>query len=111
MNKEYRKSKRVKPNISIEIIDMIIGTKLGEILNISSDGLLLSSNRIISVGEMFQTDWHFKARGLKDISVGLECLWSESQYTNVCLCGFYIMDISDHDQKILDRIIAQSKEI
>ncbi len=111
MNKEYRKSKRVMPSFSIEIMDMIIGTRLGEVLNISSDGLLLSSNRLISVGEMFQTDWRFTIRGLKDISVGLECLWSESQYTNVCLCGFYIIDISDDDQLILDRIIAQSKEI
>ena len=111
MSKEYRKSKRVKPHVKIEIIDMIIGTKLGEILNISADGLLISSNTKITIGEMFQTEWHFSARGLKSISVGLECLWSETQYTNVCLCGFYIIDISQDDQDILDRIIAQSKEI
>ena len=111
MSKEYRKSKRVKPNVKIEIFDMIVGTKLGEILNISADGLLMSSNTKIGKGEMFQTQWEFSARGLKSISVGLECLWAETQYTNVCLCGFYIIDISADDQNILDRIIAQSKEI
>lgn len=111
MSKEYRKSKRVKPKVSIDIIDMIIGTKIGDVLNISTDGLLASSHTKILVGEMFQTQWNFSARGLKSISVGLECLWSETQYTNVCLCGFYIIDISQDDQNILDRIIAQSKEI
>lgn len=111
MNKEYRKFKRVKPNVKIEIIDMIIGTELGSVLNISADGLLIASKNQISIGEMFQTEWHFSARGLKSISVGLECLWSEDQYTSLCLCGFYIIDISPDDQNILDRIISQSKEI
>lgn len=111
MSKEYRKTKRVKPNIEIKIFDMIIGSELGSILNISSDGLLVASKNNISIGEMFQTEWQFSARGLKNISVGLECLWSENQYTNLCLCGFYIIDISEDDQDILNRIIAQSKEI
>ncbi len=111
MNKEYRKSKRVKPNIHIDIIDMIIGTKLGDVLNISTDGILVSSQTKIEVGEMFQTEWHFSARGVKSVSVGLECLWSEIQYTNVCLCGFMIIDISSDDQNIIDRMIAQAKEI
>lgn len=111
MSKEYRKTKRVKPNVDIDIINMIVGTKLGDVLNISSDGLLASSKTIVTVGEMFQTEWHFSARGLKSISVGLECLWAEAQYTSVCLCGFYIIDISEDDQNILDRIVAQSKEI
>lgn len=111
MSKEYRKNKRVKPNVKIEIFDVIIGNAIGEILNISRDGLLVACNKIIDVGEMFQTDWTFAVRGMKSISVGLECLWSEAQYTSFCLCGFHIIDISEDDQKILDRMIAQSKEI
>lgn len=111
MNKEYRKFNRVKPSFKIEIIDMIIGTELGNVLNISSDGLLIASNKKICIGEMFQTEWHFSVRGLKSISVGLECLWAEDQYTNICLCGFFIIDISADDQDILDRIISQSNEI
>ncbi len=111
MSKEYRKSKRVKPNVDINITDMIIGTKLGDVLNVSSGGLLASCTTKIMVGEMFQTEWDFAARGLKNISVGLECLWSEPQYTNICLCGFSIIDISPDDQNILNRLIAQSKEV
>ncbi|MCF6318547.1 MAG: PilZ domain-containing protein [Proteobacteria bacterium] len=111
MSKEYRKTKRVKPNVDIKVVDMIIGTDIGEVLNISTDGLLVASNKLITIGELFQTEWHFSVRGLKSISVGLECLWSETQYTNLCLCGFHIIDISQDDQNILDRIISQSKEI
>lgn len=111
MSKEYRRNKRAKPNVEIDIVNIIQGTKLGDVLNISTDGLLASSKTIVSVGEMFQTEWHFNARGLKSISVGLECLWSEAQFTSICLCGFHIIDISDDDQNILDRIISQSEEV
>jgi hypothetical protein len=111
MSKEYRKTKRVKPNVKIDVVDMIVGTSFGEVLNISTDGLLISSQSKIVIGEMFQTQWNFDLRGIKSISVGLECLWSEIQYTNFCLCGLHIIDISEDDQNILDRIIAQSKEI
>ena len=111
MSKEYRKNKRVKPNVHIDIIDIIMSKDIGEVLNISSTGLLVASKIEIAVGEMFQTDWKFSARGMRDITVGLECLWSENQYTKLCLCGFDIIDISVDDQLILDRIIAQSKEI
>lgn len=111
MSKEYRKNRRVIPNVKIDIVDMILGTKLGDVLNVSSDGLLATSVCKIDIGEMFQTEWHFAARGMKSISVGLECLWAEVQYTNICLCGFYIIDISEDDQNILNRLIAQSKEI
>jgi hypothetical protein len=111
MSKEYRKTKRVKPNVKIDIVDMIVGRSFGEVLNISTDGLLISSQSKMVIGEMFQTEWNFDLRGIKSISVGLECLWSEIQYTNFCLCGLHIIDISEDDQNILDRIIAQSKEI
>ncbi len=111
MSKEYRKSRRVKPNVDINITDMIIGTKLGDVLNVSSTGLLASCRKQVEVGEMFQTEWMFSARGLKNITVGLECLWSEAQYTNICLCGFSIIDISEDDQNVLNRLISQSKEI
>jgi hypothetical protein len=111
MSKEYRKTKRVKPNVNIDIIDMIMGTKFGEVLNISTDGLLVSCQSKVVIGEMFQTQWNINLRGIKSISVGLECLWSEEQFTNFCLCGMHIIDISEDDQNILDRIIAQSKEI
>ena len=108
MKKESRESKRVKPDINIEIIDIITNSKLGNVLNISSSGLLIASSTIITPGEMFQTEWSFSSTDLKNIPVGIECLWVEAQYTNVCLCGFYIIDISKEGQHILDMIIARS---
>jgi hypothetical protein len=111
MSKEYRKNKRVKPNIKIQVYDVIIGRSLGEVMNVSSDGILIACEKITEVGEMFQTDWTFDARGLKSISVGLECLWSENNYSSFCLSGFHIIDISEDDQDIIDRIISQSKEV
>ncbi len=110
-NKEYRKSKRVRPHVNIEIVNVLTGVKIGDVLNISREGLLASSQSQVGAGLLFQTQWNFSARGLKSIAVGLECLWSEPQGTSVFLTGFHIIDISFDDQNILDRIIAQSKEI
>lgn len=111
MSKEYRKNKRVKPIVKIEIVDCIIGNSLGETLNISRDGLLMACTKSIEIGDVFQTDWAFASHELKDITVGLECLWEDSQHTNFCLCGFQIIDISDEDQNVLDRLIANSEEV
>jgi len=110
-NKEYRKSKRVRPSVKIEIVDIMSNSKIGDVLNISSEGLLVSCSCQITAGLLFQTQWNFSVRGFKSISVGLECLWSESQTSNFFLTGFQIIDISQDDQNILDRIIAQSKEV
>ena len=111
MYKEYRKTKRVIPNVAIEIVDIISGKKIGNVLNISSEGLLVSCFSKVEAGMLFQTQWNFAARGLKSIAVGMECLWSEAQISNVYLMGFHIIDICQDDQDILDRIIAQSKEV
>lgn len=111
MSKEYRRNRRVKPIVNIDIVDFIIGISFGEVLNVSRDGLLMACNKSIEVGDVFQTDWIFNSKKLKDISVGLECLWGVNQNTNFCLCGFHIIDISEKDQAVLDRLISQSKEI
>ena len=111
MSKEYRKHKRVKPNVKITMFDIIKGEPLGEVLNISAGGALLMTQLEIQAGEMFQTDWSFSARGLKSISVGLECLWSDVQHSGHSFCGLHIIDISESDLVIIERIIAQSKEI
>ena len=111
MYKEYRKSKRVIPNVNIEIVDILTSKKIGGVMNISSEGLLVSCTHKVDSGLLFQTQWNFDARGYKSISVGIECLWSTSQISNVFLMGFHIIDISQDDQDILDRIIAQSKEV
>ncbi len=111
MSKDYRKFKRVKPSVKIDMYDIIQSKALGEVLNISTGGALIMSKLELSPGEMFQTEWQISARGMKSIAVGLECLWIDIQHSGHRFCGMHIIDISDGDVKILDRIIAQSKEI
>ena len=111
MSKDYRKFKRVKPSVKIVMYDIIQNQILGEVLNISTGGALVMSKLAISPGEMYQTEWQISARGMKNISIGLECLWVDVQHSGHRFCGMHIIDISEDDLKILDRIIAQSKEI
>lgn len=111
MSKDYRKFKRVKPSVHIEMYDVIKSEILGEILNVSAGGALIMSKLEISAGDMYQTEWQISARGMKNIAVGLECLWVDIQHSGHRFCGMHIIDISEDDLKILERIIAQSKEI
>lgn len=111
MSKDYRKFKRVKPNVKIDMYDIIKSQSLGEVLNISIGGALIVSSLEINAGEMFQTEWQLSARGMKSIAVGIECLWVDIQHSGHRFCGLHIIDISEDDLKILERIIAQSKEI
>lgn len=111
MNKDYRKNKRVKPHTKIDVIDFMTGDSMGELLNISRDGILLNSDRKISRGEMFQTILDIRDEAYSEISVGVECLWTDSPRSDFNFSGLHIIDISEQDQSILDKVIENSEEI
>lgn len=111
MNKEYRKNKRVKPCFRIDVVDFMTGNNMGNLLNISRDGLLLESHNNIEKGDVYQTIWQIDASGYSNIAIGLECLWTDTTHGEIEFCGLHIIDISDTDQKALDQIISQSEEI
>ncbi|MCB1586405.1 MAG: PilZ domain-containing protein [Xanthomonadales bacterium] len=108
MSKEYRKNKRVKPVVEILLINTLTEKGMGEVLNVSCDGVLLNCKNGIEPGEMFQTLWKFDSKDYHDIVVGLECMWTESHREDFNFCGLHVIDISDEDQAQLEKLIHLS---
>ena len=111
MNKEYRKHKRVKPNVQLEVYDVVRESQLGEILNISAGGALIMTQLNLQPGEMYQTHWTFVDGSYKNIAVGLECLWVDIQHSGHRFCGLHIIDISEEDILVIRDIVSKSQEI
>lgn len=105
---DSRQSHRLKPAASCHVIDALSASLLGEVLNISSDGLMLASPLSIGEGSIFQVDIHCDLSDVGRISAGIECLWTEPYGNGGTLAGFHIIDISDQDQDVLHCLLAAS---
>ncbi len=101
---------RISPPVGSMAINQLNGMTLGEIINLSDNGFMLSSRSKIEPEQLFQLQLRITGERAFNCSVGVECMWSEDQGKRMVLAGFYIMDISAQDQLILKRFIAQSAD-
>jgi hypothetical protein len=100
---DSRGQKRIEVSEVIRVIDRQTGTPLGQLVNISEDGLMILSTEPVAVNCIFQLSLVFSedsdnaAEGT--ISIGVESLWVNSSGDQPQhWVGFYIIDISDTDQ-------------
>jgi len=107
MGKENRRSTRVNPPIGSVIINQMNDENLGSVVNISATGFLLASRRKVEEGQIFQVSLIIPHVELHKVSIGVECLWSESQKSGLIFGGFHIIDISEHDEQAMKKIIQQ----
>ena len=108
MPTEHRKTLRKIANEILEVTDQITGAKLGRVVNISAEGLLLLSADIIDTGSVYQLDLKLPRliKNHSQISFGAVAVWStpaaqpDSYWT-----GFHIIDASDDDVIAIDELI------
>jgi hypothetical protein len=100
--RDSRGQKRIEVSEVIRVIDRQTGTPLGQLVNISEDGLMILStepvaeNCIFQLSLVFSEDSDNAAEG--PISIGVESLWVNSSGDQPQhWVGFYIIDISDTD--------------
>ena len=105
---ESRQADRLKPAANCQVTDVLTGTTLGEVLNISSEGLMLASPVPICEGSIYQVDIRCQLQDMGRISAGIECLWTDPHGNGGTLAGFQIIDISDEDQQNLYRLLEVS---
>lgn len=91
-----------------QVTDAHSGAVLGQLVNLSSDGLMLAGNQLIAPNTVRQMHLPLiigDSRHL--ISVGAESLWCEdTNGSGLYWTGFHIIDISDDDQKKVDAIVG-----
>ena len=108
MSNEQRKIPRKIANEVLEIHDQITGAKLGKVVNISAEGLMLLSDEPIETGSVYQLDIVLP-RIIKQrsrIAFGAEAVWtSPAAQPGSHWTGFRIIDSSDDDTVAIDELI------
>jgi len=105
---EQRRKNRVTIPEHPQILDAHSGKVLGELVNLSSDGLMAVSPNGIACGTVFQVLIPL-VRGDKqvEIQVGVESLWcDDANDSGSHWTGFQIIDISAEHQDILDTVVG-----
>lgn len=105
---EQRRKHRVTIPEHPHVYDAHSGDIIGELVNLSSDGMMLASCNQFDYGSVRQLRIPLiKGEQIVDIRVGAESLWCEdANDSGTFWTGFQIIDISPQDQLILDSVIG-----
>ena len=103
---DKRNRKRVEVSEVIRVRDRQTGQDIGQLVNISEDGLMLLSPEPVPENTILQLSLEFEAGSSNAVDgpvmIGVESLWSNSSGDlSQHWVGCYIIDVSDED---LDRI-------
>lgn len=100
---EHRRSKRRSVETAIPVINTMTGQVMGQIGNLSVDGLMLIASRPVKNNALYQLSFHIEDnRGVPvAIEVGCHEQWSEVAQTGQYWAGFRIIDIAARDLDLL----------
>jgi len=100
-----RKQARKVANIILEASDHHTGQSLGQIVNITTEGLLLISREPIAIDTVFQMDMHL-TDPVETLSFGATALWSSpARQEGRFWTGFHIIDISQDTIKVIEEMV------
>lgn len=105
---EQRRKNRVTIPEHPQILDAHSGKVLGELVNLSSDGLMAVSPDCIACGTVCQMRIPLVQGDSKvEILVGAESLWcDDANGSGSYWTGFQIIDISPEHQEILNAVVG-----
>lgn len=104
-----RKLERIELNQTIIIMDTISGERFGELVNVTTEGLMVMTDREIATHGIFQLRLELPVpiNNSKQLSLGADCLWCrQAENLNRYWAGFHIIDISDAALLQLEELIG-----
>jgi hypothetical protein len=104
---EQRRHPRIEILDNLEVRDVGSGKPIGQLANISVEGLMVISPGPLSTGRSYRLSIPLSAEGVTDtrIEVTAESLWCEdTNASGAYWTGFHITTISARDQAILDKL-------
>lgn len=107
---EQRRAPRKRPNYIVNVTDMITGQTLGQLGNLSSNGMLLISQHTPRSEAVYQVSLSLPARDANapTIEVGIQEQWHEPAATpGQIWSGFRIIAIGSNDAAQLERWLQQ----
>jgi len=109
---DRRKHVRKRPTGLITVYDITTGDNLGQLANITSEGLMLISQTQIPVGGVFQLQMLLDTpiNGVGKVDFGAESLWTSDAggAKSYYWTGFQIIDISSECQDFIDAFAKDS---
>jgi len=108
-----RKQDRKEINQTIPVVDVINGGEFGELINITTEGLMVISDQPRSPHSIFQLSLQLptELEGSLTLELGADCLWCrEATNFNRHWAGLQIIDISDQGLKQIEQLILLYSE-
>ena len=102
-----RKQERIELNQTIAITDVINGGCFGELINVTTEGMMVMTDKAIPTHAIYQLSIKLPTEilGSETIDVGADCLWcKEEEHFNRNWAGMQIIDASE-------QAIAQLQEL
>lgn len=103
-----RTQPRIELNQTILIHDVINGGVFGELVNVTTEGMMIMTERDIPTNAIYQLSLQLPVPicELETIDLGAECLWcrDESHFKRHW-AGFHIIDVSDIGLNQLEMLI------
>lgn len=113
LSEHHRKLKRQELNTTILIRNSMTQELLGELANITVEGLMIISDQEMSTNSIFQFRLEFpeSINGQTSIDLGVDCLWSRSaENFNRHWSGYQIIDASPDALVTIDELISGYSE-
>ncbi len=108
MEKYQRSKERKELNQTVPIVNLISNQEVGELVNITVDGLMIISNKRIEVQSIFQYSLILPdpINSQTQLDIGVDCLWcSEVEDFHRFWAGFQIIDASNETIEVIDKLI------
>ncbi len=102
--REHRRAKRRHPDQPVHVINTMTGEPIGQIGNLSSDGMMLIAHREIRPDALYQFSFplHRERGAPVEIEAGMHEQWSEpASVPGQHWAGFRIISIGVEDQELL----------
>ncbi len=106
---DKRKQMRVDVAVRLPVIDVHTGVVLGDLANLSSAGFMVLSHDPRPAHLVFQLSVSLPRviHGVDTLYFGAETLWcNATDDQEQFWIGFQIIDISPHDQEVLEQFLA-----
>ncbi len=105
---EKRKQIRQKLSTEIDVIDIHSERRLGQLMDVSTQGLMMLSDVPISTNSIFELliQLPVEIEGCKEIRLGVESLWTrESNDGTQHWTGFHVISIDDQDLHCIEAVM------
>lgn len=113
--RDRRQAERVSVNCRVEVIERDTLESVGVLMDISSSGMMISSDRDLEVGMLMELTLALceesGAIGDREINLGAEIVWTQqAPDVSHSWIGLHIIDISDQDNVRIGELISAWQE-